>query len=218
MIKLSYDYSLEGYATNWGMKCMNGQFQHSPQTWPNRASPGENLYASSIDVSKLSSWDPSNVVKSWWEEREHFDWRVGGPDGGYPVGHWTQVVRAAASTVGCAIIVGCPGSWKTYVICHYDFGNLGYIPYPNFSIDKSLPQRPCSQCPSGYNCCENNLCVGIINPNVPPPGELTIRTGNGVCNDYMMRLCSIRNGACPQSRPDLEYPATFNSLLLFFLD
>ncbi|KAK9172585.1 Cysteine-rich secretory protein family protein [Cryptosporidium meleagridis] len=214
MIKLAYDYSLEGYAANWGMKCMNGQFQHSPQTWPNRASPGENLYASSIDVSKLSSWDPSNVVKSWWDEREHFNWKMGGPEGGYPVGHWTQVVRAAASTVGCAIIVRCPGSWKTYVICHYDFGNLGYIPYPNFKVDKSLPQKPCSQCPSGYNCCENNLCVGIINPKVPPPGELSIRTGNGACDDYMKRLCSIRNGACPQSCLDLEYPTIKKGLIV----
>ncbi|KAJ1609663.1 extracellular protein [Cryptosporidium canis] len=214
MIKLAYDYSLEGYAANWGMKCMNGQFQHSPQTWPNRASPGENLYASSIDVSKLSSWDPSSVVKSWWEEREHFNWRMGGPEGGYPVGHWTQVVRAAASTVGCAIIVGCPGSWKTYVICHYDFGNLGYIPYPNFKVDKSLPQKPCSQCPSGYNCCENNLCVGIINPKVPPPGELPIRSGIGSCDDYMKRICSIRNGACPQSCLDLEYPPMKKGLIV----
>ncbi|KAK6588843.1 cysteine-rich secretory precursor (CRISP) [Cryptosporidium xiaoi] len=205
MIKLAYDYSLEGYAANWGMKCMNGQFQHSPKTWPNRVSPGENLYASSIDVSKLSSWDPSSVVKSWWEEREHFNWKLGSPDGGFPVGHWTQVVRAAASAVGCAIVVRCPGSWKTYVICHYDFGNLGYIPYPNFEVDKSLPQRPCSQCPSGYNCCENNLCVGIINKNVPPPGELEIKSGDGVCNDYMMRLCNIRNGACPQGCIGLEY-------------
>lgn len=214
MIKLAYDYSLEGYAANWGMKCMNGQFQHSPQTWPNRASPGENLYASSIDVSKLSSWDPSNVVKSWWDEREHFNWKMGVPEGGYPVGHWTQVVRAAASTVGCAVIVRCPGSWKTYVICHYDFGNLGYIPYPNFKVDKSLPQKPCSQCPSGYNCCENNLCVGIINPKIPPPGELPIKSGNGACDDYMKRLCSIRNGACPQSCLDLEYPTIKKGLIV----
>ncbi|EEA04911.1 uncharacterized protein CMU_039800 [Cryptosporidium muris RN66] len=214
MLKLAYDYSLEGYAANWGMKCMNGQFQHSPEQWPYRASPGENLYATTLDVSQDPSWDPSSVVKSWWKERENFNWSTGQPNSGYPVGHWTQVVRAPTSTVGCAVVVQCPGSWKTYVICHYDFGNVGFIPYPNFSINPSLPQRPCSQCPNGYNCCENNLCVGIINPNVSPPGPLPLQTNNGVCNEYMMRLCNIRNGACPQRCLDLNYPPIKDGLIV----
>ncbi|PFH31361.1 SCP family extracellular subfamily protein [Besnoitia besnoiti] len=97
------------------------------------------------------------------------------------VGHWTQVVRAEASTVGCWIVTGCQctagrscqkannGQWSTYMACHYDYGNLGHFPYwplnPNIqyrmpsTVTQNRRQR-CGSCPKGFNQCGTTVGGG----------------------------------------------------------
>ena len=52
------------------------------------------------------------------------------------VGHYAQLVRATASTIGCAVATGCARNaddWMTYVVCHYDYGNR-YREWPYFNL------------------------------------------------------------------------------------
>lgn len=101
-----------------------------------------------------------DVVSKWYAEREFYDWSTGGakPGASQPVGHWKQLVRPQASAVGCAVVSGCrqEGDWRTFVACHYDYGNIGKDPYtPNYDHSPT-----CSKCPVGFDCCEQGLCSG----------------------------------------------------------
>lgn len=78
-----------------------------------------------------------DVVSKWYAEREFYDWNTGNakPGATQPVGHWKQLVRPQATAVGCSVVSGCrgEGDWRTFVACHYDYGNVGKDPYtPNY--------------------------------------------------------------------------------------
>ncbi|KAF8819598.1 SCP family extracellular subfamily protein [Cardiosporidium cionae] len=190
MLRLVYDMSLEKYAKNYASKlCVTGHWGHSKRSPPNRVAPGENLYVNTIDYSneEKTAFDPSIVVKKWWDERKYFDWNARDPAAkaakmGQMIGHYTQVVRAEASAVGCWIVTGCqckgsrpctkennPPYWSTYMACHYDFGNQGWFPYWPVAIPSKIPKsispdrrRRCGNCPRGYGVC--GTTAGYLNP------------------------------------------------------
>ncbi|CBZ56363.1 putative SCP-like extracellular domain-containing protein [Neospora caninum Liverpool] len=155
---------------------------------PLRVARGENLYTNSVDYSRTPSgnFDSAQIVQKWWDERQYFDWHAENPSQsaqrqGKMVGHWTQVVRAEASTVGCWIVTGCQckagkscqkannGRWATYMACHYDYGNLGHYPYwpLNANIQYRMPstvapnrRQRCGSCPKGFNQCGTTIGGG----------------------------------------------------------
>lgn len=168
MTKLKWDFHLEAFTRQWGQRlCTTGGgrfFDHSPNNsnglpaWPYRITTGENLYTSTL--ARPATDDFSDVVSKWYAERSDFDWARKGPKPGAkgPVGHWKQLVRPQATTVGCSVFSNCKteGDWRTFVICHYDYGNIGALPY--------TPKKDstCQSCPSGYDCCEQGLCSGHL--------------------------------------------------------
>eukprot|EP01054_Gregarina_sp_Poly1_P000905 Gregarina_sp_Poly_1__904@NODE_1217_length_4752_cov_23_215795_g680_i3_p1_GENE_NODE_1217_length_4752_cov_23_215795_g680_i3NODE_1217_length_4752_cov_23_215795_g680_i3_p1_ORF_typecomplete_len531_score61_35CAP/PF00188_26/7_1e20FinO_N/PF12602_8/0_037_NODE_1217_length_4752_cov_23_215795_g680_i314993091 len=171
MTKLIWDFHLEAYSFQWAQKlCTNPStkwFEHSPDSsnglpsWPYRIATGENLYTSTSVRDR--SEDFSDVISKWYAERDWYDWSTGEaqPGAPQPVGHWKQLVRSQITTVGCSVVSNCKseGDWRTFVVCHYDYGNVGKDPYePNYG------GQMCQVCPAGMTCCETGLCSGRL-PN-----------------------------------------------------
>ncbi len=106
-------------AQAYAEKCV---FEHSQSPY------GENLYASS------GSSTPADVVTSWVSEAADYDYASNNCSG--ICGHYTQVVWADTTKLGCGMAnctTGSPfgsGSWQIWV-CNYDPpGNfIGQKPY-----------------------------------------------------------------------------------------
>lgn len=74
---------------------------------------------------------------------------------GKSFGHFTQIVMANSSKIGCAIVNYFSDSWKrTYLVCNYAQTNM--ISWPVYTTGK-----PCAGCKSGCSTSYPGLC----NPN-----------------------------------------------------
>eukprot|EP01053_Blabericola_migrator_P003514 Blabericola_migrator_1__3513@NODE_2041_length_3378_cov_29_038357_g1296_i0_p1_GENE_NODE_2041_length_3378_cov_29_038357_g1296_i0NODE_2041_length_3378_cov_29_038357_g1296_i0_p1_ORF_typecomplete_len527_score121_14CAP/PF00188_26/5e20_NODE_2041_length_3378_cov_29_038357_g1296_i016553235 len=221
MTKLIWDFHLEAYSYQWAQKlCTNPTtkwFEHSPDNsnglpaWPFRIATGENLYTST--AVRDSSEDFSDVVSKWYAEREWYDWGTGNakPGAPQPVGHWKQLVRPEITTVGCTVVSGCKtqGDWRTFVVCHYDYGNVGKDPYePNYQ------GQMCQSCPTGMTCCEAGLCSGKVPLEATSLGPFVPATethdGWYECANHKRQDCagtgaSVFRETMPNDESDLEF-------------
>ena len=121
---------------------------------------GENLYAANWDFKKVE--DIFRPVEQWYQEKKNFNWTTGEANATgveRVIGHFKQLAHPEVSSVGCAVVTGChanqPGGFKTYVVCHYDYPNMGKLPHPYIE-----PHEGCLKCPKGFECCESTLCTG----------------------------------------------------------
>uniref|UniRef100_A0A665W833 LCCL domain-containing protein n=1 Tax=Echeneis naucrates TaxID=173247 RepID=A0A665W833_ECHNA len=153
-----WDDDLERSATHWSEACI---WDHGPQDL--LMSIGQNL---AVHWGRYRS--PAFHVQAWYDEVKDYTFpyphecnpwcpdRCTGP----MCTHYTQLVWATTSRVGCAVHV-CPRMdvwgeiWENavYLVCNYSpKGNwIGEAPYQH--------GRPCSQCPPSYGGgCRNNLC------------------------------------------------------------
>jgi hypothetical protein len=121
---LSWDDGVAATAQAYADQCM---FQHSGGQY------GENIFAASNDASG------ADVVKSWVDEKQNYDYASNSCAAGKVCGHYTQVVWAKSLRLGCgktACTQNSPfgsfngGKW-TFVVCNYDpAGNfVGEKPY-----------------------------------------------------------------------------------------
>ncbi|KAI1889936.1 hypothetical protein AGOR_G00168040 [Albula goreensis] len=153
-----WDDELERSATHWAEECM---WEHGPQDL--LMSIGQNL---AVHWGRYRT--PAYHVQAWYDEVKDYTYpyphecnpwcpdRCSGP----MCTHYTQLVWATTSRVGCAVHV-CPRMnvwgeiWNNavYLVCNYSpKGNwIGEAPYQH--------GRPCSQCPPSYGGrCRDNLC------------------------------------------------------------
>lgn len=153
-----WDDELERSATHWAEAC---QWEHGPKDL--LMSIGQNL---AVHWGRYRS--PAYHVQAWYDEVKDYTYpyqhecnpwcpdRCSGP----MCTHYTQLVWATTSRVGCAVHV-CPRMnvwgeiWENavYLVCNYSpKGNwIGEAPYQH--------GRPCSQCPPSYGgSCRDNLC------------------------------------------------------------
>ncbi|XP_061820026.1 cysteine-rich secretory protein LCCL domain-containing 2 [Nerophis lumbriciformis] len=158
MEHMVWDDELERSATHWAEVC---HWDHGPQDL--LMSIGQNL---GVHWGRYRS--PASHIQAWYDEVKDYTYpypqecnpwcpdRCSGP----MCTHYTQLVWATTSRVGCAVHV-CPRMnvwgdiWENavYLVCNYSpKGNwIGEAPYKN--------GRPCSQCPPSYGgVCRNNLC------------------------------------------------------------
>lgn len=180
-----WDDELERSATHWAEQC---QWDHGPHDL--LRSIGQNL-----GVHWGRYRPPAFHVQAWYDEVKDYTYpyphecnpwcpdRCSGP----MCTHYTQLVWATTSRVGCAVHV-CPQMnvwgeiWENavYLVCNYSpKGNwIGEAPYKH--------GRPCSQCPPSYGGgCRNNLCYKdsqlsetedmneVEKPEVPLPPRTT---------------------------------------------
>lgn len=120
---LNWSDSDAAVAKAYAAKCV---FQHNP----NRGPRGENLYAASGGTNT-----PEKVVGSWESEKAQYNYANNSCSG--VCGHYTQVVWAATTTVGCAVQTctqnspfGGSGPWELWVCNYSPAGNfVGKKPY-----------------------------------------------------------------------------------------
>jgi pathogenesis-related protein 1 len=125
---VTWSTSLATTAANWAAGCVWG---HNP----GRGFVGENLYAQTG-----TSGTATTAVNFWGAEAQNYNWYTNTCAAGQDCSHYTQIVWASTTQVGCAVQI-CPagvgtpppgftGDW-TYIVCNYSPpGNIiGQRPY-----------------------------------------------------------------------------------------
>ncbi|MBT8492607.1 MAG: hypothetical protein KJO07_06070 [Deltaproteobacteria bacterium] len=120
---LTWDDQLEDYARAWAEQCVDnggiaGLIDHNPST-----PYGENIAGGST----LRAVE--QLFAQWYDEKADYDYASGSCSG--ICGHYTQIVWANSSKVGCARY-DCPGlQYRHGLVCSYDPpGNFnGQKPY-----------------------------------------------------------------------------------------
>lgn len=125
---LTWDPALAVIAQGWAEQCVDteapiGLIDHNPNrsdTYPEYV--GENIYGSGGPASG------TDAVTLWASEEADYDYASNTCSG--ICGHYTQIVWAATTKVGCGIHT-CPGlTYGNSVICNYGpGGNSGGRPY-----------------------------------------------------------------------------------------
>jgi hypothetical protein len=170
MKKLTWDSELAKIAQTYAALCnYTANESKKDQSSGEYESVGENLYLEKGDyVSNLTEKYSDNgktganeVVEAWYEEWKNYSFETDSCQNDSLCDHFLQVTWADTESVGCAATF-CPtvvgASWCdeyggcTLVVCNYGEGSkTGESPFDEGSA--------CSNCPSGYGDCEDNLCV-----------------------------------------------------------
>ncbi|XP_056418996.1 cysteine-rich venom protein-like [Hyla sarda] len=143
MLKLVWSPEAAKTSQSWAQQCILG---HSPQD--NRKITGFNCGENIFFFDYMVPW--KTVIESWYSENVDFKYGHGATSDA-EIGHFTQVMWASSSAVGCGMAECKNGPAKYNFVCHYaPSGNKG-------SRAKPWKQgKPCGDCP---NSCENNLCT-----------------------------------------------------------
>jgi len=168
MIALTWDADLAANAQAWASNCvwehggLNGCGAQTGQT------VGQNMY-----IMSGSSVNMTQVGLSWDGEKNNWSYSTSTCAAGAVCGHWSQLVWARTSAVGCGVAqcanMNVGGSvWPTaiFAVCDYNQGgNVAGLPV--FATG-----APCSNCDSdmtgqGYKCV-GNLCQPCAGPSADP--------------------------------------------------
>ncbi|XP_030077221.1 peptidase inhibitor 16 isoform X2 [Microcaecilia unicolor] len=157
MLKMYWDTDLEKLAKSYAAEC---KWDHNPK----RGSTGENLYLTSSKTVSMQG-----AMNMWHGEQKDYNFSTMACTENKMCGHYTQVVWAASSKVGCGEHF-CEQVEKekpnqSIMVCNYKPpGNVnGQRPYTE--------GKPCSKCPAEYKCVDN-LCA--IEQTAPDPSTTAI--------------------------------------------
>ncbi|NXR09624.1 CRSPL inhibitor, partial [Semnornis frantzii] len=160
-----WDEQLARAAEAWAARCL---WDHGPPQLIKHV--GQNL---SIQSGRQRS--VVDMVRSWHQEKQHYSFphphecspRCPSKCSSSVCSHYTQMVWASSSRLGCALstctniqVWGSMWRHATLLVCNYAIkGNwLGEAPYK--------VGRPCSACPPAYGGgCSNNMCFMGLRSN-----------------------------------------------------
>jgi len=119
-----WDATIAGFAQQWASQlAQNGcRMAHRPREGAWKQRYGENLFMQQTTGS-LAGFNYQKVVQSWADEKQHY---TPGPlrdFSSYPdqVGHYTQIIWATSTRLGCGISTCQTGGWNTLlVVCNYN--------------------------------------------------------------------------------------------------
>ncbi|XP_041456682.1 cubilin-like [Lytechinus variegatus] len=167
MVQMEWDDSLAEMAQGWSDQCTFGHGNPpniSPYSWV-----GQNIWAGSG-----TGWDHYGMIEDWYNEVSDYNYQTNSCTG--ICGHYTQVVWAESTHVGCAIttcttVQNLGWSPATILVCNYGEGGnyVGQKPY--------VSGPPCSQCPSSHPICVNGKLCAAEGSNANPG------SGNGGGNN-----------------------------------
>lgn len=196
MQKLEWSDEMAAVAKGWADKC---KWEHGDLYDCSNNRLGQNLFVEASDAG-YPTFNITYVAEAWNNER--YDWIKSSKSckAGKICGHWTQLVHAKSTKVGCAYNL-CPTMtvagevWKNalYVVC--DYTPPGNIIGEDFYIEGAS----CSNCDSdntgkGYKC-EKNLCVPCT-----PSTDATCKCGTAVaCQNGGVWSASTCSCQCPKT-------------------
>ncbi|XP_035501924.1 R3H domain containing-like [Scophthalmus maximus] len=143
-----WDEGLAKSADSWASLCI----------WDHGPTQAMKYMGQNLAITSARHQSVTDLVRSWYDERHQFSY----PNrcSGSVCSHYTQMVWASTSRVGCAVrkcsnvhVFGSNWREATLLVCNYSIkGNwLGEAPYKT--------GRPCSDCPSSYGgSCWRNQC------------------------------------------------------------
>ncbi|GMI17919.1 hypothetical protein TrLO_g10558, partial [Triparma laevis f. longispina] len=152
---------------------------------------GENLAAgNAITIA--------GIMTNWIDNE-----RVGvGDDSPQNGGHLTQALWAKSGQLGCALATGLP-TYDRFWVCQYGpAGNNGQSTYE--------AGASCSNCPTGYDGCDSNMCVkseSNNNSNGPPQRD----PNSNVCADTRPTSYYAARGDEGSFTSPIALPAEFES-------
>ncbi|XP_060063996.1 cysteine-rich venom protein-like isoform X2 [Ylistrum balloti] len=136
MRQMSWDDEVAMIAQKWAEYCQYGHDDGYSRYIPGRFSVGQNI------ASGHASW--TAAMNAWHSEVS--DFTLGGSNVFSDVGHYTQIVWAETSKIGCGFAV-CSGS--NYYVCNYS---------PAGNFDYNNPYRSGNSCADCPTSCNNKLC------------------------------------------------------------
>ncbi|XP_001603551.4 venom allergen 5-like [Nasonia vitripennis] len=122
MAHLTWDNELEKIAQTWASQC---NFAHDSCRDVERFNVGQNI-AYTATTGDISTLDVEQLVKNWYDEVKNYNHnqvaRFGAVrgNGGKQIGHYTQLVWADTTKLGCGAIKYKDGKFnKFYLVCNY---------------------------------------------------------------------------------------------------
>ncbi|OQV24863.1 putative Cysteine-rich venom protein pseudechetoxin-like [Hypsibius exemplaris] len=157
MLKLNWDAEIQGTAQTWADQCV---FQH-PSSYVEKAavlktskfSLGQNIAMATGAIN----W--TSIIDLWAGEAKRFKFGQP-PASGTVVGHYTAMVWAASSAVGCAYAL-CPAGKITSGPSHIFVCNFG--PAGNVAPNQFKPYEVGTKCSKCAKSCEDELCTNPCN-------------------------------------------------------
>ncbi|XP_052271444.1 allurin-like [Dreissena polymorpha] len=186
MQSMSWDQSIASLAQRWAENCVWGHDANFKRTDNGRFSVGQNMAANSGDL------DWNWAISDWAKEKN--DYTYDGDNTGKVVGHYTQIVWAETSKVGCGY-AKCGD--RNHYVCNYGpAGNVGnQLPYAK--------GETCAECPDRRT---NGLCDcgGLVCLN---GGTLDLKECKCTCKQpfHIQPNCALN---C-EGAVDPSYCATF---------
>ncbi|KAI3383390.1 hypothetical protein SNEBB_002100 [Seison nebaliae] len=150
MRRMYYDLNLEQTAERYAATCTQGHDQYDQRKEPlYNGLVGQNFgWHSSTSLSRTLE-----LIEGFISEKK--DFKYGTNSGGSMIGHYTQVVQAFTTRVGCGEAACSDGA---YVVCNYYRGQGSTeSPYKKGSA--------CSSCPNGCKCWKKLCDCGTANGN-----------------------------------------------------
>ena len=160
MRKLVWNDDLAEIAQRWTDQC-NELGPHDDSRGKLDGTPVGQNQAMSMTSQQMSAQDIrasfANMPQGWYDEVEDPGFDRNGVDNfrfKSGTGHYTQVVWADTAEVGSGLVYYFEGSWFTTLV-HCNYATAG-----NWR-GQPLYRRgePCTECPEGFNFCENGLCT-----------------------------------------------------------
>jgi hypothetical protein len=155
MLELTWDDELAHIAQRWAEQC---SFGHDQTRNVRRFQVGQNVYQTTRSRDQPVSALIREGVTSWYDEVKQFaNAGVSRYNFNFGTGHYTQMLWAKTSKVGCGHVSYQSGNFiNKFLVCNY--GEAG-----NFQDSKMYKSgKACSRCPRGTRCSNRNpgLCAG----------------------------------------------------------
>ena len=158
---MSWNDELATLAAKWAAGCV---WEHGGQPLVGSKAKytrvGQNLYTATENMFSLTTG-----IQIWYDEKKDFDFDTRECTEDKMCGHYTQVVWANSSEVGCAVhdcaklekSAKMKGKEALYLVCNY--GPAGNIADKSRKVlQPYIKGAACSKCGSGAGWCKDKLC------------------------------------------------------------
>jgi len=188
MLKMYWDQDLADLAAEHAEKCV---YEHGTLDMPDGTRVGQNLATATWQPETWGEFPADKHVENWNIELKYFNNDTATCDEMGLCGHYSQVVWASTSKLGCAHKF-CPNvkGGSDMIVCNY-------LPPGNHPGPAFAKGEPCSDCnlPGGTACVENQ-CVDCASDPEGAGNSLCRECDNTQCKDNYDNCAGILEDIC----------------------